>query len=188
MPRRISNVVGVDDAPFDRDHRGDVAIVGAVTAGSRLDGVVTGRVRRDGANATDGVARMIAGSRFHAHVQAVLLDGIALAGFNVVDLERLAALLGRPVLAVTRRPPDLAAMERALLTRVPGGARKWRLVRRAGPMEPLAGVWVQRIGLTAREATSLLERLTDQGQLPEPLRLAHILAGGLGRGVSRGRA
>ena len=49
--RRISHVVGFDDAPFDRSHRGDVLVVGAGFEGERLDGVISTRVRRDGANA-----------------------------------------------------------------------------------------------------------------------------------------
>ena len=31
--RGFANVVGFDDAPFDRAHRGDVAVFGAVYAG-----------------------------------------------------------------------------------------------------------------------------------------------------------
>ncbi|MDJ0872965.1 MAG: DUF99 family protein, partial [Gammaproteobacteria bacterium] len=46
--RSFSNVVGFDDAPFARDHRGNVRVVGAVFARDRLDGVLVGRVRRDG--------------------------------------------------------------------------------------------------------------------------------------------
>ncbi|HEY8076103.1 MAG TPA: DUF99 family protein, partial [Labilithrix sp.] len=44
------NVIGFDDGPFVREHRGDVLLVGVVCAGTRLDGVVAGRVRRDGAD------------------------------------------------------------------------------------------------------------------------------------------
>jgi endonuclease V-like protein UPF0215 family len=49
--RRISRVVVFDDAPFARNHRGDVLVVGAVFAADRLDGVIATKVRRDGANA-----------------------------------------------------------------------------------------------------------------------------------------
>jgi endonuclease V-like protein UPF0215 family len=186
--RRLSNVVGIDDAPFAREHRGDVPIVGTVFAGTRFDGVVVSHVRRDGRNATSRIAAMLIGSRFRDHLQAVLLQGIALAGFNVVDIHLLAETLGRPVLVVARRAPDLAAMRRALATRVPGGARKWRLIEKAGPMEPLGGVWVQRAGLTPATAAALLARTTLHGALPEPLRVAHLLAGALARGQSRGGA
>ena len=94
---------------------------------------------------------------------------------------------GRDLVVVARRPPDLTKI-RAALTRLPGGARKWALVERAGPMEPLGGVWVQRVGCTSAEAATLLARSRVHGALPEPLRLAHLIAGALGRGYSRGRA
>lgn len=185
--RRFSNLLGVDDAPFVREHRGDVAIVGTVCTRGRLDGVLTSKVRRDGVDSARRIAAMLRGSHFDEHVQAVVLQGIALAGFNVVDLEALSAAIARPVLVVARREPDMAAVRSALL-KLRGGAKKWALVQRAGAMEPLAGVWVQRAGLTAREATQLVEQSRVHGALPEPLRLAHLIAGALGRGYSRGRA
>ena len=188
MSRRLSNLCGVDDAPFARSHRGDVPIVGAVTTRRRLDGIITSKVRRDGVNATERVAEMLLGSPFEAHVQAVVLNGIALAGFNVVDLAALHERVGRPVLVVARKAPDLPAIRRALLRRVPGGARKWRLIEAAGPMEPCEGVWVQRAGLSLPSAAQLIGDAREQGQIPEPIRLAHLIAGALGRGTSKGGA
>lgn len=188
MTRRLSNVIGVDDGPFERTHRGDVPIVGAVLTRTRLDGVLVDRVRRDGANASARVAAMIRRSPFYEHLQVVMLNGIALAGFNVVDLAALHADLGLPVLVVTRKSPDLAAMERALRARVPGAARKWRLIVEAGPMEPIEGVWAQRVGVTPAAAAQLIRDTRVQGLVPEPLRVAHLIAGALVRGVSSGRA
>jgi uncharacterized protein len=182
-----SHVVGVDDFPFAREHRGDVRIVGAVFAGLRLEGVLTGRVRRDGRNAARAVAAMVAASKFAPQLQLALLQGIALGGFNVVDLAELHERLGIPVLVVARRPPRLALIRAALLGRVPGGRQKWRLVERAGPMEPAAGVWVQRAGLSLADAERVVRRLAVHGHVPEPLRTAHLIAGGVARGESRGR-
>lgn len=186
VTRRFSHVVGIDDAPFERAHRGDVAVVGTVFSGARLEGVLSTRVRRDGVNATRAVADMIARSRFAPQLQLVMLQGIAVAGFNVLDLAELARTLDLPVLVVARQPPDLVAV-RAALARVRGGGRKWRLIERAGPMEPCARVWVQRTGLSAAEAERTVAELAVHGHLPEPLRAAHIIAGGIARGESSGR-
>jgi uncharacterized protein len=188
MTRSFSNVVGFDDAPFDRTHRGDVTLVGVVCSRTRLDGVLTDRVRRDGVNSTRRMIEMVLGSQFREHVQAVLLQGIAVAGFNVVDLHHLAGELGVPVMATARRPPDLDAIRRALTKTGPGWKRKWRLIERAGVMEPLRGIWIQRAGLSRPEAGNLLAATTLHGKLPEPLRLAHLIAGGITTGRSRGRA
>jgi endonuclease V-like protein UPF0215 family len=185
--RAFSNVAGFDDGPFARAARGDVLLVGAVCARTRLDGVLTGRVRKDGANATARIAALLGDSPFHAHVQAVLLNGIAVGGFNVIDIHALAERLQRPVMVVARRPARMHLIQRALQS-LPGGARKWRLIERAGPMEPVGGLYVQRAGLGLAEARVLLESTTLHGRLPEPLRLAHLIAGGVVTGTSRGRA
>jgi len=187
-PSALSHVVGFDDCPFPRGHRGDVVVIGAVFAGLRLEGVLRGRVRRDGANATRTLAALVAGSKFAPQLQLVLLQGIALAGFNVVDIASLHRRLGIPVLAVARRAPRLAKIREALLTRVSGGRRKWALLERLGPMEPAAGVFVQRAGISLPDAAAVIRRLAVHGHLPEPLRVAHLIAGGVATGQSRGRA
>ncbi|MFH1462852.1 MAG: DUF99 family protein [Pseudomonadota bacterium] len=181
-------LLGFDDAPFHRAWRGDVPVVGILCQGGHVEGVLRGAVRRDGADATRRLAALVTGSRFAGQAQAVLLQGIALAGFNVVDLHGLHAALGCPVLAVARSAPDLPAIRHALLERVPGGRKKWALIERAGPMEPCGEVWVQRAGIDLAGARALLTAGTVQGRLPEALRIAHLVAGALARGESRGRA
>jgi uncharacterized protein len=215
------NVIGFDDGPFDRDHRGDVLLVGAMCSGTRLDGVVAGRIRRDGADAARRMVQVLRASQFGESVQAVMLQGIAVGGFNVVDIHGLAKALNVPVLVVVRRPPDMDAVRRALFSdipharpRVPGAARKWKLIEAAGSLEPLGAsrrsqkknakdakggvtgitttaprLWMQRAGgLSIEEARRLVAATTLHGNIPEPLRLAHLIAGGVTTGRSRGRA
>lgn len=188
LARRLSNTIAVDDAPFDRAHRGDVALVGVVYTRTRLDGVMTGKLRRDGANATSSIAAMIEASPFAEHAQAVLLGGITFGGFNVADIHALRERLDKPVLVLARKRPRLKAIRSALMTKVPGGERKWKLIEKAGEMEPCAGVWVQRAGLELDAAAQLIAQLTIHGKLPEPVRTAHLIAGAYAEGVSRGRA
>lgn len=204
------NVIGFDDGPFPREHRGDVLLVGAVCAGTRLDGVLASHVRRDGADATRRVIDAIRGSQFVTQVQAILFQGIAMGGFNVVDIQGLHREMGVPVLVVMRRSPDMLGVERALFSgappgrpRVKGAARKWGLIQAAGAIEPLGRtsrtratglrgegprLWVQRAGLTMEEARRLVAATTLHGNVPEPVRLAHLIAGGIVTGKSRGRA
>ena len=188
MARRISHVIGFDDAPFARAHRGDVDVIGAVYAGARLEGVLSGRLRRDGRNSTPVLVDIVQRSRFRSHVQAILLQGIAFAGFNVVDIQALSVALALPVIVVARKAPDMAVIRRALLQRVPGGWRKLKLIEQAGPMHPVAGVYVQCAGITLDRAGELIRRLALHSKLPEPLRTAHLIAGGIATGESRHRA
>jgi endonuclease V-like protein UPF0215 family len=90
---------------------------------------------------------------------------------------------------------------------VRGAAHKWRLIQAAGELEllgpsrrslrrstatgqPVSGqrLWVQRAGLSLEEARALVLATTLHGNIPEPLRLAHLIAGGIVTGKSRGRA
>jgi endonuclease V-like protein UPF0215 family len=187
-PRTLSRTLAFDDAPFDRADRGRVLVVGTAFAGLRLEGVLSTSVLRDGSDATAGLADAIARSKFAAGVKVVLLQGIALAGFNVVDIHALASVLETAVVVVMRRPPRYEMMRRALLERTPGGEEKWRLIQRAGPPEPVAGVYVQRAGLDLLAAGQLVAALAVNGRIPEPLRVAHLIAGGVRTGQSRGRA
>jgi endonuclease V-like protein UPF0215 family len=217
------NVIGFDDGPFERGHRGDVLLVGVVCSGTRIDGIVSGKIRRDGANAMRVMVDLVRASQFGSHLQAVMLQGIAVGGFNVVDVHGLRAALRIPVLVVTRRPPDMAAVKRALFAGAPaarppvsGAARKWRLIEQAGTMELLgpsrrsqrrdraqatesaktpSGIrtneprlWIQRAGLSLDQARKLVADTTLHGNIPEPLRVAHLIAGGITTGKSRGRA
>lgn len=188
QPRHFSNVIGFDDGPFHRKHRGDVLVVGAVCCNARLDGVVSGKVRRDGSNATRVITQLVQQSRFGPQIQLVMVQGIAFAGFNVIDLFALNEALKIPALAIARRKPDLSAIRQALLERVRGGVRKWAIIERLGPMEPVAGVYVQRVGLSLTEVDAVIRRFALHGLIPEPLRIAHLIAGGIVRGESTGRA
>lgn len=184
-------VLGVDDAPFDfEDDR--VLVVGTLLRGrSYLEAVLTTEVEVDGTDATDRLVAMVADSRYLEQVRALLLDGIALGGFNIVDIDRLHEETGVPVVTVTRRPPDLDAMRDALKARFDDWTARWELVRRGELFEVAtdhAPLHVKTAGLEREEAAELLARTTLRGALPEPLRVAHLVAAGVATGESRGRA
>src|SRR4051794_14353363 len=80
--RPISNVAGFDDGPFARNSLEPVRLVGVICARTRLDGVLSGWVQRNGEDATERMAELIEHSQFADYVRAVLLKGIAVAGFN----------------------------------------------------------------------------------------------------------
>ena len=184
--KRFSNVIGFDDAPFVRNDLGPVTVVGAVYARLRLDGVLFGRISRDGADATQTLIRMVSRSKFSEHAQLIMLQGITMAGFNVVDAIRLHDRLGLPVLVIARRRPDMTAVRDALVHRLTGGKEKWALIERLGPMEPVENVFVQRVGLSFEQTEVVIKHFAVHSHIPEPIRTAHLIAGALVDGQSRG--
>jgi len=184
--RRLSNVVGFDDAPFQRGARAPVTLVGAVCAATRLDIVLRAELQQDGDDATQVLAQVTRQPEL-SHVRAVLLKGITMAGFNVVDIHALSEAASLPVLVVLRRPPRFEKFYQAL-AHLPDHTARRKLVEKAGPLERCGALWVQRAGLSVEEAHELLTRTTLHGTLPEPLRLAHLIASGVTLGISRGHA
>jgi hypothetical protein len=179
--------LGIDDGPCRRRKGSSVLVVGAFCKGVALDGVLSTRVRRDGWNATRAVAEMICGSKFWAQLHTILIDGITLGGLNVVDIAQLAAKTNVPVLAVIRKEPDLAAMANAC-RRLPRAERRIALIERAGPLHRGEKVWFQCAGIAADAGREILAQLTVSGHIPEPIRLAHLIAGGIVTGQSGHRA
>ncbi len=183
--------LGIDDAPF-RFGDAEVPVVGvAVQAPAYIEGVLMTRAHVDGRDATERIAEMIRGSRYREGLRMVLLDGAAVGGFNVVDIDALHEELRVPVVTVTRRPPDFEAIQAALRRKFPDWEERWTVLSRH-PIESVTTrhrpLHVTYVGATRREVLEGLARTTVRGVLPEPLRVAHLVATAVVRGESHGRA
>ena len=180
---RTIRVIGFDDAPFVRRKGSRVFIAGVVCAGTRFEGMVWGKVRQDGWNATDTICKLLEGGKFLPQLHILLLDGIAFGGFNIVDLPKLQQRLGLPCVTVMRRMPNLAAMEESL-RRLPQAERRLRLLHRAGLIHAYPPFLFQVSGEQPEAIASVLQRLTDCGKVPEALRLAHLIGAAIIKGES----
>jgi len=184
---RLVNCIGFDDCPFNRNHKGKVSIVGTVYASHRLDGIIVGDVEKDGLDAAYKIVQLVKHSKFYEHCNLIMLQGICLGGFNVVDVQKVHKELNRPVLVISRKRPDYPAIKRALLTKIPDGTKKWQNIEALGPMEPCMNCYVQRVGIDRNETEKVVRFFCINGNIPEPLRTAHLVAGAIGKGVSKGR-
>ena len=181
MAKPHLRVVGLDDGPFVRSAR-RAALVGVVySTPNYVEGILRTSVGIDGTDATDRILSLLGGSSFLDGVRAVLLDGIAVGGFNLIDLDRLHEKLHRPIVTVTRRAPDFPAIHDALRKYFPKDApARWELVR-AYPLFRLSvpegnPLRLSAVGCTRAEAATIVRRTTVRGNLPEPLRLARLVA------------
>src|SRR6267143_1902922 len=186
-----SRILGVDDAPFKFTDE-YVPVVGVVVrAPNYVEGVLTTRVHVDGTDATDVLATAISRSRYRRGLALVLLDGAALGGFNVVDIDALHEATGVPVATVTRDRPDLEAIERVLRRKFKDSDRRLEILRRKElfrvetPHKPL---YAATAGMSPHELKEAIHRCTVRGVLPEPVRVAHLIATAIVKGESKGNA
>jgi endonuclease V-like protein UPF0215 family len=181
------HLLGIDDGPFDKDADEMTPIVGVVMEGSDLvEGVAMTRFPIDGAEVTDFLVDWIGGLRFRPGLQGIILGGITIAGLAVVDVERLSRALDLPVLVLNRKDPRDHRLGAAL--QAAGLADRLEAVDRTPPSAPVSnGLFLACAGASPEEAARLLEASRRKGEMPEPLRLAHLIASAAVRGQSRGR-
>ncbi len=185
--KREVRILGIDDASFDKFSDRRALVIGTVFRGGQwLDGVMTCTVEVDGDDATDMLAAMVGRSRFRSQLQCIMLDGIALGGFNIVDIEALSQRTGLPVIAVMRDYPQLEKIHAAL--RKLGKGDNIALLERAGTIHAREGIHFQVKGASEEEAREFLSLSTTRANIPEPLRVAHLIGAGIGKGESTGRA
>src|SRR5256885_15102074 len=112
-----SRFLGIDDAPF-RFSDETVPVVGVVVqAPSYIEGVLPTVAEVDGHEATERITAMMRRSRYLAGLAAILIDGTAVGGFNVIDIDALHEAVDRPVVTVTRKKPNLDSIAAALRRR-----------------------------------------------------------------------
>jgi hypothetical protein len=184
-------VLGIDDSPFSfGDER--VLVVGVmIRLPFYIEGVMRTWCRVDGEDANDIIAEMLERSRFTETIKLAMVDGVTLGGFNVVDIEQLSRRTGIPFATVTRDPPDLDSIRSALMKNFDDWERRMTIIARQSLREVSTDhkpLYVAHSGIGEEQADELIRRSIVRGALPEPIRIAHLIATAMETGESRGRA
>jgi len=178
-------VLGVDDGVFIPHSKGLVDVVGIVFRGGYwLDGVMRTEIEVDGLDATEKIASMIIESPHYKQLRVIMLSGITFAGFNVVDIKELYSKTGLPVIALTRDLPKMEEIKQAL-ENLPEKEKRWKAILNAGEIfevqtrEGEEPIYMQIAGIEREDAEKIVKITSTRSNIPEPLRVAHIIASGL---------
>lgn len=189
--KREIRILAIDDSAI-LDEK--VMIVGAIfRGGDWVDGVLRSDITRDGLDATDVICNMIRKSKHYGQIRTVMLDGITYGGFNVVDIGKIYRELGTPVIVVMRSYPDFKKI-RSALKHFLDGEDRWMIIERAGKIEKISGerekspIYIQRAGIGLESVKKIIRLTSIRSNIPEPLRVAHLIATGIVLGESRGKA
>lgn len=191
--KREIRIVGFDDAPFIPRSKGEVPVVGVVFRGGNfLDGVYKTDVEIDGMDATDILIKLINRSKHKEQLRVIMLNGITIGGFNMINISKLYEKTGLPVIAVNRRMPNLKKIKTALQN-FDDFEERWECIEDAGKIHKMKieknkNIYYQFKGLKQTEAESIIKLSCTRSLIPEPLRVAHLIASALVKGESGGRA
>ena len=188
--RSIKNeirVLGIDDSRFVPRTKGIVDVVGVVYRGGYwFEGVMRTEITIDGLDATEKLVAMIKNSAYYGEIRVIVLDGVTFAGFNVVDINELSCRVDLPVMSVAREKPDLEEIRHALKN-LPDFEKRWNAMQSAGRLLEIQTrvgmnpVYVQTAGILPEDAENIIKKTSTLSNIPEPLRVAHIVASGLTR-------
>lgn len=189
--KKQPRAIAFDDGKFTF-RKGRVALAGVIVRlPSYVEGAIVTDCEIDGTDSTQQVIASVLSSRLREQLRVIMLDGIACGGFNVYDLEKVHEGTGIPVISVTRSKPNLDEMEDALRKHFEDWKERLRLVTMYRPRLVTGSgftLYSKSIGLSEEEEVDMLQASIVRGNYPEPLRLAHIFAGAITSGESRGKA
>jgi hypothetical protein len=175
----------VDDGKFVPHSKSQVPVVGIIFRGGYwLDGVMSTLIAVDGFDATENISKMIINSPHYRQLRVIMLNGITLGGFNVADIKALNAQTGLPVIAVTSKKPNLEEVH-AALKNLPCSEERWAAVMNAGELFSITTrddqrkIYVETAGISKPIAEQVLRLTSTRSRIPEPLRVAHLVASGI---------
>jgi hypothetical protein len=184
-------VLGIDDGPFSFGDRRAPLVGAVVRLPSYVEGVMARTVAVDGEDANDEIAGMLATSRYRDGLKLAIVDGAAVGGFNVVDIGELAERTGVPFATVTRDKPNMGKIEKALRANFDDWKGRLATLKKHKLRELDTGhrpLLAACAGIEFGEASEIIRASVVRGALPEPLRVAHLVASAIAKGESRGRA
>jgi uncharacterized protein len=180
LEKKAIRALGVAES-FRKDQ--EISTLAGVVMRSDLviDGFGAGTLRVSGSDSTASVLRLYSDLKRN-DINSIMISGSVLSLYNVLDIDEIYEEVEIPVIALSfgQSGSDLAANIRA---RFPGriARKKIELLEKLGDAEKIQlktgyDVFVRTAGISQNTSAKLLDKFTLQGAIPEPIRLARLLA------------
>jgi uncharacterized protein len=144
-----------------------------------IDGFVFGNATIEGDDATDAIVSMYE-KLARNDISFILVSGLIISLYNIVDIKKLWKKIKIPIIGVTYGESD--GMEEAIRHHFPDSYEsKITQYQNLGTRTKISlhtkhDIYLRVEGCDIKEAKKLLDAFTLQGAIPEPLRVAQILA------------
>lgn len=174
-------VVGIDDGSFVKGVTEKTILSAVLFRGLEIKNVKLVEIEVDGLDATEKILEALAKWEF----EVVMLAGVSFAGFNLIDPAVLFKKFGKPVIVISRVKPNNRAVKSALRKHFKDWQIRWRVFKELGPIRKVTvlveepPLYIETIGVDARWTRHLIKALAVCGRVPEPLRVARLIARGL---------
>jgi uncharacterized protein len=179
-------VLGIDDASHIPRSKNYIPLIGVVFRGGlSIEGVMSTRILVDGFDSTQAISDMITASPYFKQLRLIMLNGVTFGGFNIVDLKALHMATGLPLIAVAQKKPDLTSVQQAI-KKLSQHEERLKTLGNAGEIVPITlknkkgFLYCHILGIKLEDAKTILDLTSTRSITPEPLRVAHMIASGIG--------
>jgi hypothetical protein len=144
-----------------------------------IDGFVFGKCTIGGDDATDSILKMYR-TLDRDDISFILISGLIIAMYNIIDMKKISEEIRLPVIGVTYEESE--GIEDAIQKHFPDTfEQKMERYHKLGTRKPVTlhtgyKLYIRTEGCIFEEAQKLLDMFTLQGAIPEPLRVAQLLA------------
>jgi endonuclease V-like protein UPF0215 family len=143
-----------------------------------VDGFVFGAATVGGDDATSSILKMFRRLK-RADLNLIMLSGCIISRYNIIDVDEVARRSGLPVVCLTYN--ESKGIEGAIRKHFERPEERLERYRKLGGRTPLAlrtghRVYVRNAQISDSDAKLVLDAFTLQGTVPEPIRLARLLA------------
>lgn len=182
---RKLQVVGVEDGSFTKPikNTSKALFIAVLLEGAHIIDLRLEKITVDGLDATEKLACMLRTLSF----DVLMLAGVSFAGFNLVDPTVIFDEFRKPVIIVSRVKPNNLAVKEALFRHFSDWKVRWSIFEKLGDIYEIVSVpgepplYVEVVGTSYEWAGKLLRSLAFCCRVPEPLRVARLIAQGLSR-------
>ncbi|MHC1630356.1 MAG: endonuclease dU [Methanoculleaceae archaeon] len=144
----------------------------------RVDGFSFADVTVGGMDATTAVLDLYR-SLGRRDINLIMLSGCVISWYNIIDPQQIVDATSLPVIVVTYEPSS--GIEEDIIRHFPGDRERLEAYHRLTPPVPVSlntgyTAYIRNWGLSPGEGARICRDLTLDGRVPEPLRLARLLA------------
>ena len=184
-------ILGIDDSSFKKKQIKEILVIATVFRGdSFLDGILSTKIKVDGDDSTKKLIQMINKTKHKGQLQMIMLNGIALGGFNIIDIKQLSQKTRLPVIVLMRKYPNIKEIFQAL-NHLKNPKQKQLLIKKAGKIYEIKiknkKIYAQLSNISLQNAKKIIKISAIHSLIPEPLRIAHLIASGISLGENKGR-
>ena len=180
--------IGFDDLPFNRNNKHTHILGTIMRASGYIDGFVYKIIEIDGLDSTEKIIKSIE-SRYKDQLKCIFSHGLTFGGFNVIDSKKIYENLGIPLIAITKKEPNMENVKNALMKHFSDWNLRYYILN-IPEKENLkinnGKIFLQYYGISLENAEKLIKMFTKNGTIPEPIRISHLIATSIKFGNSKG--